>query len=405
MDVMWSPRAASGSGSAPSRVVLVAAGLTLGPVVVLGLARFAYTLLLPPMRADLGWSFAQAGAMNTANSIGYLLGALVAGPLIARSGSRRPFVIALVVTALSVPVSAVTSQFALLLALRAIAGVGGSVVFIAGAALLAALVSDLTARRSATLIGLYAAGGPGVGIVISALGVPPVLGLGAGAGWRWGWLVLGIASVAALAGALPAAYAVHEPQAGPRRRTLDWPVARLGPALLAYGLFGAGYIAYMTFIVAFIKGEGFGSVRITAFWAVLGAMAVLAGLAWGPALDRYPGGRGLAAALALTTIGSLLPLVGGGNLAAFGSAVIFGAAFLAVPTAVINLARVLLEPVQVGAAVAVLTVAFGIGQSIGPVLAGALSDGPGGVRVGLLLSSGLLAIGTLVGLAQRDRRA
>ena len=53
-------------------------GLSMGPAIALGLARFAYALLLPSMRADLGWSFADAGAMNTANAAGYLIGALVA---------------------------------------------------------------------------------------------------------------------------------------------------------------------------------------------------------------------------------------------------------------------------------------------------------------------------------------
>ena len=47
----------------------------MGPAVALGLARFAYALLLPAMRADLSWSFADAGAMNTANAVGYLAGA------------------------------------------------------------------------------------------------------------------------------------------------------------------------------------------------------------------------------------------------------------------------------------------------------------------------------------------
>jgi len=54
----------------------VVLGLAMGPAVALGLGRFAYALLLPAMRADLGWSYAVAGAMNTANAIGYLIGAL-----------------------------------------------------------------------------------------------------------------------------------------------------------------------------------------------------------------------------------------------------------------------------------------------------------------------------------------
>jgi len=59
-----------------ARLVVLAVGLALGAAVSLGVTRFAYGLLLPPMRADLQWSYTLAGAMNTANALGYLVGAL-----------------------------------------------------------------------------------------------------------------------------------------------------------------------------------------------------------------------------------------------------------------------------------------------------------------------------------------
>ncbi|AFQ51522.1 major facilitator superfamily MFS 1 [Burkholderia cepacia GG4] len=61
--------------------------LSLGSAIALGLARFSYALLLPPMKADLGWTFAQAGALNTANAAGYLLGAF---PFPSLSRRARP---------------------------------------------------------------------------------------------------------------------------------------------------------------------------------------------------------------------------------------------------------------------------------------------------------------------------
>ena len=56
-----------------SRPLLTAAALALGAAVSLGLARFSYALLLPPMRVDLGWNYLTAGAMNTVNAAGYLV--------------------------------------------------------------------------------------------------------------------------------------------------------------------------------------------------------------------------------------------------------------------------------------------------------------------------------------------
>ena len=46
------------------RLVWIALALSLGAAVSLGITRFAYGLLLPVMRADLGWSYTLAGAMN-----------------------------------------------------------------------------------------------------------------------------------------------------------------------------------------------------------------------------------------------------------------------------------------------------------------------------------------------------
>ena len=54
----------------------------------LGLARFSYALLLPPMRADLGWSYLTAGMMNTVNALGYLFGALLVPRLLRRYSPR-----------------------------------------------------------------------------------------------------------------------------------------------------------------------------------------------------------------------------------------------------------------------------------------------------------------------------
>ena len=64
----------------------MALALSMGAAVSLGITRFAYGLLLPPMRADLGWSYALAGGMNTANAFGYLMGALAMPSLMRRLG-------------------------------------------------------------------------------------------------------------------------------------------------------------------------------------------------------------------------------------------------------------------------------------------------------------------------------
>jgi predicted MFS family arabinose efflux permease len=380
----------------------IALGLALGPVVAVGLARFAYSLLLPAMRAALGWSFATAGAMNTANAAGYLAGALLAGPLVRRLGARRLFLAGLVITASALAATAASASIVMLIVLRLVAGVSGAAVFIAGAGMAARLGSTASHRRAALLLGIYFAGG-GLGIVVSGLAIPPLLAAaGDPAGWRWGWALLGGLAVLALAGAIPAALAAGETASDPANRRW-WPARHLAPLLAAYGLFGAGYIGYITFIVAFLRGHGARPGEISGFWVVLGAAAIGGSLAWAPALGRLSAGRGGAATLSVVTAGASVPLISAAPPAAYISALLFGSSFLAVVTAITTSARRFLQPRHWTAAITALTVAFAAGQCLGPVLAGVLADTASGVRAGIALSAGVLAAAVPVSLAQPRR--
>ena len=377
-----------------------ALGLALGPAVAIGLARFDYALLLPSMRADLHWSFATAGAMSTANALGYLAGALLAAVAARHYGTRRVFVACLGATVLALLATGATGNTVVLVALRAVAGASGALTFIAGAGLVAAAAPATSPRRAATLLGIYFAGG-GAAIVASGLGVPYLLGATSLAdGWRWGWVLLAGLGTVAFAVATPIALARVEPPAPPvaDRR---WPARQLGPIVVSYSLFGAGYIAYMTFIVAFLKGHGMGPSGITGFWVVLGAASIAGAFAWARPIARLRGGNGPATVLAVLGTGALLPLVSGSPEAAMGSALLFGGSFLSVVTAVTAVARRSLQPHHWTPAIAGLTVAFAVGQCLGPVLAGVLSDGPAGLSLGLALSVGVLLAGALVALTQR----
>jgi predicted MFS family arabinose efflux permease len=338
--------------------------------------------------------------MNTANALGYLAGALLAAVAARRYGTRRVFVTGLGVTVLALLATGGTANTVALVALRAVAGASGAIAFIAGAGLVAAAASAISPHRAATLLGIYFAGG-GAAIVASGLGVPYLLGATSLAdGWRWGWVLLAGLGAVAFGVATPVALASAEPPPAPvaDRR---WPARHLGPVLVSYGLFGAGYIAYMTFIVAFLKGRGTGSGGITAFWVVLGAASIAGAFVWARPIARLRAGRGPAVVLAVLGAGALLPLVSRSPEAAMGSALLFGGSFLSVVTAVTAVARRSLQPHHWTPAIAGLTAAFAVGQCLGPVLAGVLSDGPAGLSVGLALSVGVLLAGAVVALTQR----
>jgi predicted MFS family arabinose efflux permease len=186
------------------------------------------------------------------------------------------------------------------------------------------------------------------------------------------------------------------------RASADFRIAPLVPIFATYTLFGAGYIAYMTFIVAFLRTRGLDESQLAIFWAILGAAAIPAAFIWGPILSRLREGRGVAAVMLVVLAGAVLPLVASGPFAAFGSAALFGGSFLAVVTAVTEVGRRATPVESWTRVIGALTVALALGQCVGPILAGVLSDGTSGLRAGMLLSALLLAGGALVALRQRD---
>src|SRR6185369_808277 len=93
-----------------ARFVVIAA-LSLAPAVSNAFARFAYALLLPAMRADLGLSYSQAGALNSANALGYLAGALFTARYVSRYGNRNLLCAGLIAAVAAVIGCGVTSDF------------------------------------------------------------------------------------------------------------------------------------------------------------------------------------------------------------------------------------------------------------------------------------------------------
>ena len=181
-----------------TQLLWLALALSMGAAVSLGITRFAYALLLPPMRADLGWSYTLAGAMNTVNALGYLLGALATPLLLRRGPPGALMLVGAVLATLFMGLCGFFLEAAPLLLQRLLAGVASAFMFITGG-LMAARLGALDAPRSGLLLGLYY-GGTGWGISLSALLVPAVLQAAPQPhAWTWAWWALALACGAATA--------------------------------------------------------------------------------------------------------------------------------------------------------------------------------------------------------------
>jgi len=372
--------------------------LALAPAAGVGIARFAYALVLPDMRASLGWSYATAGFLNTVNAAGYLAGAMIAASTIRRVGAFAILVWGSVACVAALAASALTGNIILLSVVRLVAGIGAAVAFIAGA-VIATQISQRHPARASFLLSLYYIG-PGIGILLSGIVTPLLLEyLGPGTWWI-AWAVLA-ALAAVLTLALGLSRVDASPSDGPRDADRLQLIA-ISPVLISYLLFGVGYIAYMTFMVAYVK-EGGGSATLqSAFWSLVGFGGMIAPWLWSRLIATLMGGRAVAVLIAVTLLTAILPLWSATPIALSTSATIFGSAFFAVVTATTAFVRRNYPPAVWPKGIALMTVAFGIGQTIGPVLTGAITDFGGSLSLGLALSAVVLATAVVAAFCQRD---
>ena len=213
------------------------------------------------------------------------------------------------------------------------------------------------------MLGVYFAGA-GIGVAASALAVPSLL---VTMGWQAGWLALGgLALAATLYGWL----VLHRTSAPSYERVKargGWSPRFMMRMLIAYCLFGAGYIAYATFIIAYLRqSRGFDRGSVTAFWAVLGSAAIIAAFAWGPVLGRFEGRMGRRGddrhrddrgSVATALVGGCGRVHLVHSLRRLFSRCHCGRDVICPQSA---------KPCAWTAAIAALTVAFGLGQCLGP---------------------------------------
>jgi predicted MFS family arabinose efflux permease len=378
---------------------LIVLALALAPAIGLGITRFAYALLLPDMRASLGWSYAEAGWMNTSNALGYLLGALLASRLIARSGAFTVMASGTAACVASLGLCAGFVDFWGLNAARFVAGLGGSFSFVAGG-VLAAHVAHRYPNRGAFLLALFYAG-PGLGIFLSGVSVPLLLSWEGARTWQDAWGALALLSLLLSLG-LILARGYEDPKSEKGREAA--PLTRMVPLLTGYFLFGAGYIAYMTFMIAWVQDGGHGAFVQAQFWSLIGLAGMASPWLWSGVLRSQQHGRAFGLLTAVTAVGAVLPLVSSSMPALMISAAVFGSAFFAVVAATTAFVRRNLSRSAWASAIGALTVAFGLGQTVGPVAIGALTDLTGALSGGLWTSVVLLVLGAGIGAMQCDLR-
>ncbi len=405
-------------------ILLVSTLTVLG---ALGFARFGYTLILPDMQAALDLTNTQAGALATANFVGYLTLAVVGGFLASRYGPRRVVSVSMLLVGVTMVLTGLVDSFQGALVWRLLTGVGSGG---SNVPVMALLPAWFAARRRGLATGI-AVGGSSVGLMITGPLVPRILGAFGEDGWRYSWFILGgaVLLLGLLAFVLlrdrpaekglrpvsaePAAKVQVEDQPGSpqvnKASSLDWrKVYRSGAVwhlALVYVAFGFSYIIYVTFFAKYLQTEG-GYTKEAAgnLWAIVGWISIFCGLIWGTLSDLIGRKYGLALVY-LTQAACFAVFALWRNPSGYTvSAVLFGLTAWSIPGIVAATCGDYLGSRMAPAALGFVTLFFGLGQAAGPSVGGAIADASGSFGPAFLLASGVAALGVIGSLLLRPSR-
>lgn len=371
-----------------ARLKVMTAGI-FSLLLTLGVARFAYTPLLPLMQQQAGLGVAEAGWLAAINYAGYLSGALLAmlgGDLVFKDRLYRA---GLVVAVASTAMMGLSNDFTVWAVSRYLAGLSSAAGMLLGAGL---VLNWLIRHGHRSELGIHYSG-IGLGVVLCSVAVAWMDQL---LDWRGQWLALtllgGLLAVPALAW-LPA-----PPRTVASQGAQTWHDSPPTPAFLrlfmaAYFCAGIGYVVSTTFIVAIVERlpglEGQGK------WAFLaiGIAAAPASIVWDFVARRVGDLNALITAALLQIAGILLPVAGGGLALTLAGALLFGGTFVGIVSLVLTMAG-RYYPGRPAKMMGRMSLAYGSAQIVGPAVTGWLATRFGSYQAGLYLAAGIMVLGT-----------
>lgn len=388
---------------------------TLVTILAHGFGRLSYSVILPAMKDGLLLNYTQLGSIATGNFIGYLSLAIIGGFLAARFGIRKVVFISLLVIGVSLFLTGLANSFLFAFFMRLIAGAGNGGSYVPIMALPAAWFVS-SKRGLATGI---VSGGIGTGLFLSGIILPPIISGFGKEGWRYAWFFLGI-SVFALAFVCHAflrdnprekalsMYGGEEDQKVEAKVTLFSAfksvvaLPELWKLGSVYFMFGFSYIIYLTFFVAYLTKEmGLSPISAGRIFAFLGILSIFCGVIFGWLSDVLGRKAGSIIAYLTLTLSFLICAFWKDYSGFYLSAGIFGIAAFSIPTIMATASGETTGRNLAPAGLGFITLFFGIGQALGPLIGGWIKDTTGTFTWAFILAAGASFIGALGSLFLR----
>jgi MFS family permease len=381
--------------------------LGMGMLVVfgaLGLSQFSYPAILPAMQKALHLSNTQAGALAAANLAGYTCMTALGGALAFRFGLRRVILVGLLVAAAGVLITGTAGGFAVAAAGRVCNGVGAAAASVPAHTIPSQWFSQ---RRRGIATGVIVLGPP-LGLIVSGPLVPRLVAAYGASGWRIAWYVLAtVTLLVAIVGYFVIRDRPDEALA-PADRLARAPEARRPGLRAVYGnasiwrmnavffTFGFAFMTYMTFFAKrLIADLHYSAVAAGNVFLIMGVVSLGCGILWGYISDRI--GRKHAMALVLSTqaVSFVMFALWTSTSGVLLSAVLFGLTVWAMPAITAAACGDVVGTALAPTAYGFITMFGGVGQALGPFIAGRLADSFPTFTVSYLVAAGVALLGAI----------
>ena len=375
----------------PSHIKVLFAGV-MSLILTLGIARFAYTPLLPIMQSQTGLGDATGGWLATFNYFGYMGGALIAASISNLQIKDTLYRIGLVLALVTTAGMAFSESMWLWGIMRFLAGLSSAAGLLIGSGL---ILNWLIRHNHRMELGIHFSG-IGLGIVLSAVAVDL---MASHLSWDQQWLAL---TVIGLVLFIPAWGWLPRPDSSPFTtsgvKMEDRPPPRSWTILLfsSYFCAGFGYVISATFLVVIVEAEPALQGNGELAWLAVGLAAAPACFIWDRIARKTGELKALALAFALQIIGIILPTLFDTNLfLVLFSAALYGGTFIGIVSLMLTMMGKF-YPTKPAKPMGKLTLSYGVAQIAAPALAGTLAETSGTYNGSLYLAAIIMGVGLLL---------
>jgi len=363
----------------------------------LGLARFAFGMILPNMQIDLGMNTTQAGIVGSANFLGYFIGLFTVSVFYKKYGVAKVISRSLWTQAGSMFLMAMAPNYIFAALSFVITGFFGALVNISVMTYIAQVVPSHIKGRATGIV----VAGIGLSVIVSGALVPFIEQYFA-VPWRISWsvfaffiLCIGLFTYRVLVGFVPHSSNQHISDSLSIKDIFTHIPFLVTGAL--YIVFGMSAIMYMTFFVAAAVTQWHVSIEISGtFWAILGITSLFSGPIFGVVSDRIGRYATLGILFFFQALAQAILAFAVPPLFLLFSAGLFGISTWAVPSIMATLSAELFGASHTARILSLVTLFFGVGQIVGPLAAGIITDATGDFKVIFGLSSIALIIAALL---------